>query len=71
MKGGFVRYSVITLISANVRCCEKQPLGDVEPDWVVDLTVRLFRNKGRSNRATRAIWAFLEVRESVPLLAEA
>jgi hypothetical protein len=38
---------------------------------VVDLTVRLFRNKERSNRATRAIWAFLEVRESVPLLAEA
>ena len=42
-----------------------------EPDWVVDLTVRLFRNKERSNRATRAIWTFLEVRESVPLLAQA
>ena len=35
--------------------------------WVVDLTIRLIRNKARTNRATRAIWSFLEVRESVPL----
>ncbi len=42
-----------------------------EPDWVVDLTIRLFRNKERSNRVTRAIWSFLEVRQSVSLLQPA
>ncbi|WP_413721080.1 LysR family transcriptional regulator [Silicimonas sp. MF1-12-2] len=40
-----------------------------EPDWVVDLTIRLFRNKERSNRVTRSLWSFLEVRQSVSLVA--
>ncbi|MBV2361575.1 LysR family transcriptional regulator [Thalassococcus sp. CAU 1522] len=41
------------------------------PDWVVDLSIRLFRNKERSNRVTRAIWTFLEVRQSVSLVPPA
>ena len=39
-----------------------------EPDWAVDLEIRLLRNSARSNRVTRSIWAFLEVRQSVGLL---
>ncbi|MDU8909745.1 LysR family transcriptional regulator [Aestuariicoccus sp. MJ-SS9] len=42
-----------------------------EPDWIVDLSIRLFRNTERSNRTTRSIWSFLEVRQSVSLLPEA
>ena len=41
-----------------------------QPDWVVDLTIRLFRGKGNSNRTTRAIWSFLEVRQSLSLVAK-
>ena len=39
-----------------------------EADWDVDLQIRLFRNLQHSNRLTRSIWSFLEVRQSVPLL---
>ncbi|MEL6886718.1 MAG: LysR family transcriptional regulator [Pseudomonadota bacterium] len=39
-------------------------------EWVVDLDIRLLFNAARSNRVTRAIWSFLEVRQSVPLLAK-
>lgn len=39
-----------------------------DPDWVVDLSVRLYRNKARTNRVTRSIWTFLEVRQSVSLV---
>ncbi|WP_227258001.1 LysR substrate-binding domain-containing protein [Kangsaoukella pontilimi] len=39
-----------------------------KPGWVVDLTIRLFRNSERTNRVTRSIWTFLEVRQSVPLV---
>lgn len=38
-------------------------------DWDVELEVRLYRNLENSNHLTRAIWAFLAVRETVPLLA--
>lgn len=41
-----------------------------KPDWLVDLSIRMFRNKERSNRVTRAIWTFLEVRQSVSLVKE-
>ena len=40
-------------------------------DWKVDLEIRMFRNKNHSNRLTRAIWSFLEVRQSVLLLDQA
>ncbi|MCV2887252.1 LysR family transcriptional regulator [Ruegeria aquimaris] len=40
------------------------------PDWLVDLSIRMFRNKERSNRVTRSIWTFLEVRQSVSLVKE-
>lgn len=36
--------------------------------WSVDLEIRLLRNKSRSNRLTRAIWSFLEVRQTVSLV---
>ena len=42
-----------------------------KPDWVVDLSIRLFRNKEHSNRLTRSIWSFLEVRQSVSLVQPA
>lgn len=38
-------------------------------DWDVALTIRLMRNPERTNRVTRSIWSFLEVRQSVPLVA--
>ncbi|NDW45661.1 LysR family transcriptional regulator [Ruegeria sp. PrR005] len=41
-----------------------------KPDWMVDLSIRMFRNKERSNRVTRSIWTFLEVRQSVSLVKE-
>ena len=37
-------------------------------DWTVDLEIRLMRTKQHTNRVTRAIWSFLEVRKSVPLI---
>jgi DNA-binding transcriptional LysR family regulator len=39
------------------------------PEWVVDLEIRLHRNTERTNRVTRAIWSFLEVRQSVSLVS--
>lgn len=39
-----------------------------EADWAVDLQIRLLRNKAFSNRLTRSIWSYLEVRQSVGLL---
>ncbi len=39
-----------------------------DPDWSVNLDITLLRNKGHTNRLTRAIWSFLEVRRAVPLL---
>jgi DNA-binding transcriptional LysR family regulator len=38
------------------------------PDWDVTLEVRLLRKHQHTNRLTRAIWAFLAVRETVPLV---
>ena len=38
-------------------------------DWSVDLDIRLFRDKHHSNHLTRNIWAFLDIRQSVPLVA--
>ena len=35
-----------------------------EPNWVVDLSIQLLRNKERSNRTTRAIWSFLKQRQN-------
>lgn len=37
-------------------------------DWHVDLDIRLIANPKKSNRTTRSIFSFLEVRQSVPLL---
>ncbi len=39
------------------------------PDWEVPLEIRIHRNTDHSNRLTRAIWSFLEVRQSVPLVS--
>lgn len=39
-------------------------------DWTVDLEIRLQRNKQNLNQLTRSIWAFLEVRQSLPLLSK-
>lgn len=39
-----------------------------QADWVVDLSIRLFRNANRSNRITRSLWSFLEVRQSVAMV---
>ncbi|WP_176445321.1 LysR family transcriptional regulator [Maliponia aquimaris] len=41
-----------------------------DPDWDVDLSIRLFRNAARTNRTTRAVWSFLEVRQSVSLVSQ-
>ena len=37
--------------------------------WTVPLEVRLLRKHQNSNHLTRAIWSFLAVRESVPLVS--
>ncbi len=39
------------------------------PEWVVDLSIQLLRAKGHYNRVTRSIWSYLEVRQSVSLVA--
>ncbi len=39
-----------------------------DPDWEIDLEIRLFRDPQRSNRSTRSIWAFLQARRGAPLL---
>ena len=39
-----------------------------KPDWVVDLSILLYRNPSRTNRTTRSIWSFLEVRQNVSLV---
>ena len=41
-----------------------------QPDWTVELEIKLLRNKTGSNRLTRSIWSFLEVRQSVSLLSQ-
>ncbi|MDE0308017.1 MAG: LysR substrate-binding domain-containing protein [Albidovulum sp.] len=42
-----------------------------EPEWEVEMEIRLHRNKEHANHLTRSIWAFLAVRESIPLTAGA
>ena len=41
-----------------------------DASWFIDLDIRLHRLRQHSNSLTRKIWAFLAVREDVPLLAE-
>ncbi|WP_370398859.1 LysR family transcriptional regulator [Sulfitobacter sp. JB4-11] len=41
-----------------------------DADWDVNLEICLCRNKKRSNRVTRAIWSFLEIRQNVSLLPQ-
>lgn len=36
--------------------------------WAVDLSIRLFRNAERATRTTRAVWNFLEARQSALLV---
>lgn len=38
-----------------------------EPSWEIELQIRLHRLRGNANQLTRKIWAFLSVREPVPL----
>lgn len=38
------------------------------PDWAIPLDILIFRNPERSNRVTRALWSFLEVRQAVSLV---
>ena len=40
-----------------------------DPGWNVSLEIRLLRDKTHTNRVTRALWSFLEVRQSVSLLS--
>ena len=40
-----------------------------EPDWEIDLEIRLHRLRDQANQLTRKIWAFLASRESIPLAA--
>jgi DNA-binding transcriptional LysR family regulator len=37
-------------------------------DWDIPLEILIFRDAGRSNRVTRGLWSFLEVRQAVSLL---
>lgn len=37
-------------------------------DWSVELEIRMIRINRHSNRLTRSIWSFLEVRQTIPLL---
>lgn len=39
------------------------------PDWQIPLNIRLYRLQDHTNRLTRDIWAYLSVREQVPLVA--
>ncbi len=44
------------------------PTGD--PAWEIKLEIRLHRLGENANQLTRGIWAFLAVREPVPLVAK-
>jgi DNA-binding transcriptional LysR family regulator len=39
-----------------------------DPRRIVDLSILLIRDKQHTNRVTRAIWSYLEVRQSVSLM---
>jgi DNA-binding transcriptional LysR family regulator len=39
------------------------------PEWTVGLDIRMLRNQAHSNRLTRAIWSFLELRQTLPLVS--
>lgn len=41
-----------------------------DPAWEIDLEIRLHRIRGRGNTLTRAIWAYLAVRQPIPLLKD-
>ena len=41
-----------------------------DPSCEVRLEIRLLRDKDRTNRVTRSLWSFLEVRQSVSLVAD-
>jgi DNA-binding transcriptional LysR family regulator len=41
-----------------------------DPAWEIKLEIRLHRLREHTNKLTRAIWAFLSVRETVPMLNE-
>ncbi len=39
-----------------------------DPSWEIELQIRLHRIRSNANQLTRKIWAFLSVRETVPLV---
>ena len=39
-----------------------------QPEWSVDLKIRLYQDARHSNRMTRSIWSFLQVREGAALI---
>lgn len=41
-----------------------------DPTWEIELQIRLHRLRGNANQLTRKIWAFLSVREPVPLVTK-
>ena len=41
-----------------------------DPAWIVPLEVRLHRLRQHTNKLTRENWAFLSVREPIPLLRQ-
>ena len=40
-------------------------------DWIIDVSICLYRTQHHSNRVTRKIWTFLESRQTTPLLSDA
>lgn len=55
-----------SLLAPDLKAGLLVPVGDA--GWTVNLDIRMYRNTRFSNRVTRAIWSFLEVRQSVPLI---
>ena len=52
-----------SLISPDIASGELVRTG--QADWDVALEIRLYRNKQNTNRITRSLWTFLDVRQSV------
>ena len=64
--GAGVAWLPETLVAPDLSAGILVPTGP--SDWCVDLEIRLIRAKRHSNRLTRSIWSFLDVRQTIPLL---
>ena len=67
-EGAGVAWLPRSLVTPDLEAGLLTPTGN--PAWEIELEIRLHRQRENANQLTREIWAFLSVREQVPLLAK-